>query len=142
MFSRSSSWNWVNAVRNETFRDPKSKISKRTKTNSKPSNDLHLLELDSITSSKHSHYQRFKMFTGLVEVLARVLSVSQLDTTKSGGGGFSIVIGDCGKLLEDVQLGDSIACNGVNRITEGRRSRGMLTFLGCSNRRLSDCDGV
>lgn len=52
------------------------------------------------------------MFTGLVEKLARVLSVSQLDTTASGGGGFSIVIGDCSKILEDVALGDSICCNG------------------------------
>ncbi|KAI9023167.1 hypothetical protein DFJ74DRAFT_76075 [Hyaloraphidium curvatum] len=53
------------------------------------------------------------MFTGIVEKLGRVLSVSELDTSASGGGGFSIVIGDLGNLLEDVHLGDSICCNGV-----------------------------
>jgi riboflavin synthase alpha subunit len=52
------------------------------------------------------------MFTGLVEVLGKVLSVTSLDTTASGGGGFSIVIGECSKILEDVAIGDSIVCNG------------------------------
>lgn len=62
------------------------------------------------------------MFTGLVEKMGRVLSVTPLDTTASGGGGFSIVIGDCGKVLEDVQLGDSICSNGWlgRRATEDR----------------------
>jgi riboflavin synthase len=55
------------------------------------------------------------MFTGLIEVLGTVLSVTSLDTTVSGGGGFSIVIGNCSKILEDVALGDSIVCNGSPR---------------------------
>ncbi|EDK36408.2 hypothetical protein PGUG_00506 [Meyerozyma guilliermondii ATCC 6260] len=53
------------------------------------------------------------MFTGLVEHIGTVLQVTEKDTTASGGDGVSMVIGDCSKILEDVQLGDSICTNGV-----------------------------
>jgi riboflavin synthase len=53
------------------------------------------------------------MFTGIVETMGEVLEYSVVDTTESGGNGVSMVIGDCGVVLSDVHLGDSICTNGV-----------------------------
>ncbi|KAI9203644.1 uncharacterized protein BJ171DRAFT_582788 [Polychytrium aggregatum] len=53
------------------------------------------------------------MFTGIVEIMGRVSEVAQMDTTASGGSGFSITIADCAVVLTDVHLGDSIAVNGT-----------------------------
>jgi riboflavin synthase len=53
------------------------------------------------------------MFTGLVEIMGRIVEVQKIDSSSSGGGGFSITIGNCAEILVDCQLGDSIAVNGV-----------------------------
>ncbi|KAK0555040.1 Riboflavin synthase alpha chain [Tilletia horrida] len=53
------------------------------------------------------------MFTGIVELLAPVIAVEPLDATKSGGGGFSITLGECATILDDCHIGDSIAVNGT-----------------------------
>jgi len=53
------------------------------------------------------------MFTGLVEHQGRIHSISPLDTTESGGGGWSIVIADSAPVLEDCHIGDSISVNGA-----------------------------
>lgn len=50
------------------------------------------------------------MFTGLVECVARVKEVVQVDA-KSGS--YGLTIGDCASILEDCHIGDSIAVNGV-----------------------------
>ncbi|PWN50057.1 Lumazine-binding protein [Violaceomyces palustris] len=53
------------------------------------------------------------MFTGIVELLAPIISIDPLDSSASGGGGFSITIGDCHQILTDCHIGDSIAVNGT-----------------------------
>ena len=53
------------------------------------------------------------MFTGIVEQMGNISKVSQIDSTESGGGGFSLTIGNANLVLQDVLLGDSISCNGV-----------------------------
>ncbi|KAI8816350.1 uncharacterized protein EV422DRAFT_591807 [Fimicolochytrium jonesii] len=53
------------------------------------------------------------MFTGIVEVMGTVAEIVPMDTTSTGGGGFSLTVGDAQVVLPDVNLGDSIAVNGV-----------------------------
>ncbi|KAK3836996.1 MAG: hypothetical protein JOS17DRAFT_427488 [Linnemannia elongata] len=52
------------------------------------------------------------MFTGIVEILGKVTSIVPLDSSESGGEGFSITIGNAAEILGDCHLGDSIAVNG------------------------------
>lgn len=54
-----------------------------------------------------------KMFTGIVETIGIILAVEPIDTSEGGGGGFSLTIGEASIVLCDVNLGDSINCNGV-----------------------------
>ncbi|KAF9149381.1 Riboflavin synthase alpha chain, partial [Linnemannia gamsii] len=53
------------------------------------------------------------MFTGIVEILGKVTSIVPLDSSESGGQGFSITIGNAAEILGDCHLGDSIAVNGT-----------------------------
>ncbi|PWN29696.1 Lumazine-binding protein [Jaminaea rosea] len=53
------------------------------------------------------------MFTGLVELLCTITDVQPLDASTSGGGGYSIAIGQAGPILDDCTIGDSIAVNGA-----------------------------
>jgi riboflavin synthase len=53
------------------------------------------------------------MFTGIVEIMGRVQAIEPMDNTATGGGGFSIIVGECKEILDDCHLGDSIAVNGV-----------------------------
>ncbi|KAJ3322488.1 Riboflavin synthase alpha chain [Boothiomyces sp. JEL0866] len=53
------------------------------------------------------------MFTGIVETMGRVTAVETIDATESGGNGFTITIDNAEIVLSDVNLGDSIAVNGV-----------------------------
>lgn len=53
------------------------------------------------------------MFTGIVETMGTVAEIVPMDTSASGGGGFSITISDARVVLSDVNLGDSIAVNGI-----------------------------
>jgi len=53
------------------------------------------------------------MFTGIVETMGMVLAADKMDSSASGGGGTSLTIGNASVVLEDVHLGDSIACNGM-----------------------------
>ncbi|KAI9105741.1 hypothetical protein DFS34DRAFT_26091 [Phlyctochytrium arcticum] len=53
------------------------------------------------------------MFTGIVETMGTVKSAVPMDSSESGGGGCSIVIGDASIVLTDVHIGDSIAVSGV-----------------------------
>lgn len=48
-----------------------------------------------------------------MELLAPIVAIESLDTTQSGGGGFSITIGECKSILQDCHIGDSIAVNGT-----------------------------
>jgi riboflavin synthase len=48
----------------------------------------------------------------VVEYLGVISSLTPLDTSSSGGNGFSATITDVGPILEDVHLGDSISING------------------------------
>jgi riboflavin synthase len=42
-----------------------------------------------------------------------VTNLSSLDSTTSGGGGTSLTISECGSILDDAGLGDSISINGT-----------------------------
>jgi riboflavin synthase len=53
------------------------------------------------------------MFTGLVETLGTITSLSPLDPSTSGGNGTSLTISDCADILHDAHLGDSISVNGT-----------------------------
>lgn len=53
------------------------------------------------------------MFTGIVETIGTVESITILDTSETGGGGWSLVIKDASLVLSDAILGDSISVNGV-----------------------------
>ncbi|GAA96068.1 uncharacterized protein L969DRAFT_87215 [Mixia osmundae IAM 14324] len=53
------------------------------------------------------------MFTGLVEHLGTVTSIKEQDTTSSGGGGWSVTIGQAKPILSDCSIGDSICINGA-----------------------------
>lgn len=53
------------------------------------------------------------MFTGIVEILGKITSIVPLDSSESGGQGFSITIGNAAEILGDCHLGDSIAVNGM-----------------------------
>jgi riboflavin synthase len=52
------------------------------------------------------------MFTGIVEHLGTVSALIPIDSSESGGNGFSATITDTGPIIEDVHLGDSISING------------------------------
>ncbi|KAK9451248.1 uncharacterized protein V1518DRAFT_408054 [Limtongia smithiae] len=53
------------------------------------------------------------MFTGIVETTGAVKEFIEQDTSDVGGYGSSIVITDCGLILSDIHLGDSISVNGT-----------------------------
>ncbi|KAI8384699.1 alpha subunit of riboflavin synthase [Radiomyces spectabilis] len=53
------------------------------------------------------------MFTGLVEIIGQVTSVVEQDQTASGGGGWTITVGEASPILTDCHIGDSIAINGT-----------------------------
>lgn len=53
------------------------------------------------------------MFTGIVEIKGVVSAISELDSSSSGGNGFSLTISQASAILGDCHLGDSIAVNGV-----------------------------
>lgn len=59
---------------------------------------------------KNRHH---KMFTGIVEHIGTVSEFKQLDSSQSGGNGASLTISNVGPILDDVNMGDSIAVNGV-----------------------------
>jgi riboflavin synthase len=48
-----------------------------------------------------------------VELLAPIIDIQSLDSSKSGGGGYSITIGQCAEILKDCTIGDSICVNGT-----------------------------
>ncbi|KAG8830987.1 Riboflavin synthase alpha chain [Serendipita sp. 399] len=52
------------------------------------------------------------MFTGLIEHMGVVSAIDELDTSQSGGGGWSMTIGDSAPILDDCHIGDSISVNG------------------------------
>ncbi|CEG64401.1 Putative Riboflavin synthase, alpha subunit [Rhizopus microsporus] len=53
------------------------------------------------------------MFTGLVEHMGLVSSIQKLDTSESGGNGWTLTISNAAEILTDCHLGDSIAINGT-----------------------------
>jgi riboflavin synthase alpha subunit len=61
------------------------------------------------------------MFTGLVEHMGLVASIQELDTSESGGNGWTLTISNSAEILTDCHLGDSIAINGKK--TERQRER-------------------
>ncbi|ORX64278.1 Lumazine-binding protein [Anaeromyces robustus] len=64
------------------------------------------------------------MFTGIVEIQGKILSINKNDDTESGGKGFSLVIGEAESILGDCHLGDSIAVNGTClTVTEFNKER-------------------
>lgn len=52
------------------------------------------------------------MFTGIVTLIGKLISAEPMDSTESGGGGYSLVIQTRKGFLSDLKLGDSIAING------------------------------
>ncbi|CAG8599252.1 4430_t:CDS:2 [Ambispora leptoticha] len=63
------------------------------------------------------------MFTGIVEHVGTIIDLVELDNTASGGGGWSITIGEAEPVLTDCHIGDSIAVNGTClTITEFEKS--------------------
>ncbi|KAL1921351.1 uncharacterized protein VTP21DRAFT_11067 [Calcarisporiella thermophila] len=52
------------------------------------------------------------MFTGIIEHMGTVVSITEIDASESGGGGWSMIIGDAASILGDCHIGDSIAVNG------------------------------
>lgn len=55
----------------------------------------------------------FFFFSYSVELLAPIIDIQSLDSSKSGGGGFSITIGHCADILQGCTIGDSICVNGT-----------------------------
>jgi riboflavin synthase len=53
------------------------------------------------------------LFTGIIEIQGKILSINKNDETQTGGNGFSLVIGEAKSILGDCHLGDSIAVNGT-----------------------------
>ncbi|TPX37124.1 hypothetical protein SmJEL517_g00946 [Synchytrium microbalum] len=53
------------------------------------------------------------MFTGIIEVMGIVESLTKMDKTKTGGKGTSLTIANAQAVLTDVNIGDSICVNGV-----------------------------
>jgi riboflavin synthase len=53
------------------------------------------------------------MFTGIVERMGTIVEIQQLDNSISGGGGWSMKVGDAENILVDCHLGDSISVNGM-----------------------------
>jgi riboflavin synthase len=53
------------------------------------------------------------MFTGLVETIGTVTTLTNLDPSTSGGNGTSLTISNCADILSDAALGDSISVNGT-----------------------------
>ncbi len=53
------------------------------------------------------------MFTGIVEQMGLIYDVQEMDTSASGGSGFSLTISEAFVVLSDANLGDSIAINGA-----------------------------
>ncbi|OLY82866.1 Riboflavin synthase [Smittium mucronatum] len=53
------------------------------------------------------------MFTGIVEVVGKVVKLEQLDTSVSGGNGVSLTISGAESILPDCHIGDSISINGT-----------------------------
>ncbi|KAI5806341.1 riboflavin synthase alpha chain [Geopyxis carbonaria] len=53
------------------------------------------------------------MFTGIVETIGTVSSLVRLDDRETGDGGTTLTICNATKILDDVNLGDSIAVNGT-----------------------------
>lgn len=58
------------------------------------------------------------MFTGIIELIGKILSITEMDKTSTGGSGYSLVVGECAAILDDVILGDSIAVNGKQTKTK------------------------
>jgi riboflavin synthase len=53
------------------------------------------------------------MFTGLVEIVGKIIDTQVLDMTEDGGQGMSLTVGEATEILDDCKLGDSIAINGT-----------------------------
>ncbi|KAI9594272.1 riboflavin synthase alpha chain [Syncephalis fuscata] len=53
------------------------------------------------------------MFTGIVECMGHVSDIQTLDTTASGGNGWTLTVSGAQAILGDCHLGDSIAINGT-----------------------------
>ncbi|KIJ54331.1 hypothetical protein M422DRAFT_25252 [Sphaerobolus stellatus SS14] len=53
------------------------------------------------------------MFTGLIELLGKVSAIVPLDSTESGGGGWSMTVSEAKEILADCHIGDSISINGT-----------------------------
>ncbi|KAI8056673.1 riboflavin synthase-like protein [Syncephalis plumigaleata] len=53
------------------------------------------------------------MFTGIVECMGRVSDIQTMDTTSSGGNGWTVTVSGAQSILGDCHLGDSIAINGT-----------------------------
>jgi riboflavin synthase len=56
------------------------------------------------------------MFTGLVEIVGRVSSIQENDTSESGGNGWTVTVSDASDILTDCHIGDSIAINGKSLV--------------------------
>jgi len=53
------------------------------------------------------------MFTGIVEHIGEVIEILILDSSVSGGGGWSMKIGKAEPILINCKNGDSISVNGL-----------------------------
>ena len=85
------------------------------------------------------------MFTGIVEHMGTVVEIQQLDTSSSGGGGWSMKVGDSEKVLVDCRLGDSISVNGMfilNRLIFDSLCFGLFTDFFFLYRNLFDCNRI
>ena len=54
------------------------------------------------------------MFTGIIESIGEILNITEMDTSSSGGRGWSIIVRCGAEILSDVKLGDSICVNGIS----------------------------
>ncbi|RKP25419.1 riboflavin synthase alpha chain [Syncephalis pseudoplumigaleata] len=53
------------------------------------------------------------MFTGIVECMGRISDIQSMDTSLSGGNGWTVTVSGAQSILGDCHLGDSIAINGT-----------------------------
>eukprot|EP00842_Homolaphlyctis_polyrhiza_P003026 jgi/Hompol1/3724/HPOL_003339-RA len=69
--------------------------------------------LPQTASNSIKQHQTAKMFTGIIETMGRIAASVPIDSSESGGNGFSLTIDQAAIVLTDVHIGDSITVNGV-----------------------------
>lgn len=101
---------FVHLLEGNRFIDSVIKIENKQR---KGKNIIKKISQNRIRYNKIKSKKKKNMFTGIVECIGTIESIREMDMTKSGGQGLSIVVKDCSSILTDCHIGDSIAINGI-----------------------------